>query len=121
MLDYFWVALGGALGSVLRYGVAMLSLRWGGNLPYGTLTVNVIGCLIIGMFLPAAFKIPLSMRLFIVTGFLGGLTTFSTFSFESWTFFQAGLYWQGFFNVFLTLALSLLATGLGYFVMTRFS
>lgn len=121
MLDYFWVALGGALGSVLRYGIAILSLRWGGSLPYGTLTVNIFGCLIIGMFLPAALKIPLSMRLFIVTGFLGGFTTFSTFSFESWTFFQSGLYWQGFFYVLLTVALSLLATGLGYFVMIRFS
>lgn len=121
MLDYFWVAVGGALGSVLRYGVATLSIRWGGNLPYGTLAVNILGCFIIGLFLPTVFKFPLPIRLFIVTGFLGGLTTFSTFSFECWTFFQAGLYGLGFFNVFLNVLLSLLATGLGYFLMIRFS
>ena len=121
MINILWVALGGALGSVLRYGITVFSLRLGGHLPWGTLTANIIGCFIIGLFLPASFiKVPLPIRLFITTGFLGGLTTFSTFSFESWGFFLAGQGLQGFLNIALNLSLSLLATGLGLWLALRF-
>ena len=78
-----WVACGGAAGSVLRYLVS----RWmPATFPWGTLTVNIVGSLLIGVLVGLASKEMLSteMRLLLVTGFCGGFTTFSTFANESY-------------------------------------
>lgn len=81
------VALGGALGALARYGVNIGSARLLGlNFPYGTLTVNIIGCFAMGLLTASfAMKEPLdpSFKLFLTTGILGGFTTFSAFSFET--------------------------------------
>ncbi len=86
MMNIVYVALGGALGSTLRYLVS----RWVdgnavGTYPFGTFTVNIIGCLLIGILSALASKSSLSveLRLLLVTGFCGGFTTFSTFANES--------------------------------------
>ncbi len=86
MNNILYVALGGALGSTLRY----LLSKWidgnaGGTYPFGTFTVNIIGCLLIGILSALASKssLPLELRLLLVTGFCGGFTTFSTFANES--------------------------------------
>ncbi len=80
------VALGGALGASARYGVGALMLRLlGTNYPWGTLTVNVLGGFAMGLLLEALalrFSISPELRLLVVTGFLGGFTTFSAFSLE---------------------------------------
>lgn len=121
MSNILWVALGGAIGSVLRYSITLFSLRYGEALPWGTLAANILGCFIIGLCLPGGFlKIPLPIRLFAITGFLGGLTTFSTFSAETWGFFAAEQWLQGFINITLNLGLSLMATGLGLWMALRF-
>ena len=123
MLNFLWVALGGALGASLRYGISLIATRWSLTFPWGTLAANLIGCFIIGFFLPLAmnrFFFPLSIRLFISVGVLGGLTTFSTFSYESWAFFLEGNWTQGFFNVALNMLLSLGATGIGLWFASRF-
>lgn len=85
-MNILYVALGGALGSTLRY----LLSKWvdgstSGAYPYGTFTVNIIGCLLIGILSALVSKSTLSieMRLLLVTGFCGGFTTFSTFANES--------------------------------------
>ena len=83
------VALGGALGSVGRYLVS----RWmTGAFPWGTLTVNLVGCLLIGLLTGLMSKGFLSpeMKLLLVTGFCGGFTTFSTFANESFSMMKAG-------------------------------
>ena len=83
------VALGGALGSVVRYLVS----RWmKGTLPWGTLTVNLVGCLLIGLLMGLMAKGSLSpeMKLLLVTGFCGGFTTFSTFANESFSMMKGG-------------------------------
>jgi CrcB protein len=81
------VALGGALGSVLRYLAALLSLRWfGPELPWGTLVVNLVGSFLIGLVNELAFDALVlgpQARLFLATGVMGGLTTYSAFSYES--------------------------------------
>ncbi len=86
MMNILYVALGGALGSTLRY----LLSKWVDDstesvYPYGTFTVNIIGCLLIGILSALVSKSSLSieMRLLLVTGFCGGFTTFSTFASES--------------------------------------
>ncbi|MBW6400194.1 CrcB family protein [Roseomonas sp. HJA6] len=76
------VALGGAAGSVLRYLTSVLALEWlGAAFPWGTLTVNAIGSFAIGAL--AGADVEGGARLLLVTGLLGGFTTFSAFSLEA--------------------------------------
>ena len=79
------VAAGGAVGAVLRYGVSGVSRTLvGDSFPYGTLLVNVIGCLVLGILGGYGItKLPSTAQLFVITGLLGSLTTFSTFGWES--------------------------------------
>jgi CrcB protein len=81
------VALGGAIGSVLRYVTAVLAVRWlGTDFPWGTLAVNLVGSFAIGLVNElAADALTLSpqARLFLATGVMGGLTTYSAFSYET--------------------------------------
>lgn len=89
------VALGGALGSVLRYKVGALVLHQSGAapFPYGTFTVNVAGCLIAGLLagLGEHFNfLTAEVRLFLFTGFLGGFTTFSAFGVETIALIERG-------------------------------
>ncbi|MCR5129868.1 MAG: fluoride efflux transporter CrcB [Prevotella sp.] len=83
------VALGGAVGSVGRY---LVSKCFEGAFPWGTLTVNLLGSLLIGFLVGLVAKGTLSpeMKLLLVTGFCGGFTTFSTFANESFTMMKAG-------------------------------
>ena len=88
------IALGGGLGAVLRYGANMTALRMmGPDFPWGTLFVNVSGSLIIGLLagIFASYWQPSpEIRAFLVTGILGGYTTFSTFSLDFSTFWEGG-------------------------------
>jgi CrcB protein len=88
------VVIGGGMGSLSRYGVSLLSVwLWGGGFPWGTFIVNMIGCLLIGLTFGLAERaswVTPSVRLFFVTGFLGGLTTFSSFAVETVTTANAG-------------------------------
>ena len=89
------VALGGALGSVLRYQLGAFVLHQAGTtqFPYGTFTVNVAGCLIAGLLagLGEHFGfLSASVRLFLFTGFLGGFTTFSAFGVETIALVERG-------------------------------
>jgi CrcB protein len=81
------IALGGAGGSLLRYGVQAYVFRlYPFTFPLGTLIVNVSGCLLIGLFYALSEKgnlITPEWRLFLTTGFCGGYTTFSTFAYEN--------------------------------------
>lgn len=81
-----WVALGGAMGSAARYGVNVLSGKiMGGDFPWHTLTVNVLGSFIMGVLVELmALKLNMGqeMRAFLTTGILGGFTTFSAFSLD---------------------------------------
>ena len=78
------VALGGAVGSVARYGVGVAAARWFGlAFPWGTLAVNIIGGLAMGVLAARLAPDNENLRLFIGTGLLGGFTTFSAFSLET--------------------------------------
>jgi CrcB protein len=76
MSRFLLVGAGGALGAAARYGVSLLAARWPG-FPFATLAVNVAGCLAIGLLSPVLTSE--SARLFLITGVLGGFTTFSAF------------------------------------------
>jgi CrcB protein len=80
--------LGGGIGALSRYGVSLLAVNlFGPRFPWGTLAVNLVGCFLIGVACALAERnspwMPSAMSAFFVTGFLGGLTTFSTYAFET--------------------------------------
>ncbi len=87
MVDMLWVAAGGAVGAVLRW----ITSRWGqglvaGDFPLGTLIVNVLGCLALGLAIPAltrVFEVREEVRVGVIVGVLGAFTTFSTFGWET--------------------------------------
>ena len=90
-MNFLLVGLGGAAGSVLRYAVGLYFAR--SSFPYATLLVNALGCLLIGMALPAWNRTPVlseEARLLLVVGFLGGFTTFSAFGHETAVLLQLG-------------------------------
>ena len=88
------VAVGGGIGAALRYAVTLLANAHGGVVfPYGTVLVNIVGSFLIGllmMYFQAQADLTPSVKLFAVTGVLGGFTTFSTFNMELLTFIRAG-------------------------------
>ncbi len=87
MTKWILVMFGASLGGASRYGVSLLAVRiLGSRFPWGTLAVNLAGCLLIGLFFGLAERFEWmtpSVRLFFVTGFLGALTTFSSFAVET--------------------------------------
>jgi fluoride exporter len=114
----FLIALGGALGSVLRYLMSAWMQRLAnGTFPFGTLTVNVIGCLLIG-FLNALFFGPFLIRaeyrLAVTAGILGGFTTFSSFGWETLSFINDGEWMYAAANVAANNILGLAAAWGGY-------
>ncbi|MEA3175801.1 MAG: fluoride exporter [Gammaproteobacteria bacterium] len=115
------VAVGGALGCLLRWYLAIFLNRYFPAIPPGTLAANLIGCYIIGIGI-ALFALSPSIapewRLFVATGFCGGLTTFSTFSVEVVTLLQSGRMAVAFGAVALHLFGSLLMTFAGIATVT---
>ena len=116
-----WVGFGGFLGSIGRYllsGYVQHLLR-GTGFPYGTLAVNLTGCLLIGFLsqwvATRGFLSP-DARLFIFVGLLGGFTTFSTFGNETMNLWQAGDSAAAFTNVLVHVGLGLGAAWLGHIV-----
>ena len=111
------VALGGALGSVLRYAVTVLAdARWGPGFPWGTLLVNVAGSFVIGVVAElAAGRGVLSpaTRIFIATGICGGFTTFSSYSLDALTLARDGAATPALLYVAGSVVLGLVAVYLG--------
>lgn len=94
MLNILLVAVGGAIGSVARYLVGLCATRLAGpNFPFGTLTVNVAGAFAIGLLvemIARRFGASAEIRVFIVTGILGGFTTWSSFTLDTMVLFERG-------------------------------
>ncbi|MEC9071987.1 MAG: CrcB family protein [Myxococcota bacterium] len=93
-MTWLLVMAGGAGGSALRYGLALLMNPAGGEgWPWGTLTANVVGCLLMGWLtslLSSAVDVPEAVRVGVLVGVLGGFTTFSSFGLETFRFLQGG-------------------------------
>lgn len=109
----FWIAIGGGVGSVLRYVVGGAVQRAGGvAFPAGTLAVNVIGGFIIGVLFQHYMNMQTSpiVRAALITGFCGGFTTFSAFSIETVGLFEGGEYGKAAAYVVLSVIMSLGAT-----------
>lgn len=116
MLKIFMVFLGGGIGAAIRYKTSEYFNLIAGFFPFGTLFVNVLGSFIIG-FVAALFlshtNFSPNVKLLLTTGFCGGLTTFSTFAFESWNLFLDGEILKGIIYIILNVILSIAAVILG--------
>jgi fluoride exporter len=111
------VALGGALGSVARFLLgAVLQQRAGTTFPVGTLIVNISGALVLGFIMRFALATPgitPTARLFLTSGFCGGYTTFSTFSYETFVMLEENELGRAALYVALSVALALIGTYCG--------
>jgi CrcB protein len=123
MMNLLAVCAGGAVGSGLRYLIALGATRFfGGGYPHGTMIANVVGCFLMGIVAYLGLRssaLPEHWRLGIGTGLLGGFTTFSTFSFETLSMARTGNYTQAALYAGLTLALCLAAVTLGFLLATK--
>ena len=109
LLFFGLVFLGGGVGSICRYGLAVLAQPWAMRFPWATLVANALACLVLGLVLGWHQQALLSdqRRLLLATGFCGGFSTFSTFTAESLRLFQQGQSTLAYVNVVLSLTLSL--------------
>ena len=127
MLTYFYIALGGALGSVARAWTTNAIVRIAGaNFPWGTILINIVGSFIIGFFgaLTASdgrFQVHADARAFVMIGICGGYTTFSSFSLQTLDLFRDGKPGAAVANIGLSVILCLLAVSAGYATAMTFN
>jgi fluoride exporter len=124
MLSYFLVAIGGALGTTLRFWLSGLVDRGvGETFPWGTLVVNLTGSLVIGFFATVSgtdgrWFVPPLGRTFFMIGVCGGYTTFSSFSLQTLNLVRDGQWWYAAANVLFSVALCLAGVWLGHALAT---
>ena len=123
MIKFLYIGIGGATGAILRYLVSGLTYRFfSEGFPWGTLAVNLIGCLIIG-FLWGLFEtitVSQNLKFLVLIGLLGSFTTFSTFSLENFNMLRDGQNLYFFLNVLISVVLGLLLVFAGNF-LSRFA
>lgn len=117
MVNMLFIGIGGFLGAITRYSIALwIGQKWGRSFPFGTLVVNITGCLLIGFLMPLLterFLVNPQLRLLLTVGFLGAYTTFSTFAYETGTLLQDGEWLFALLNVMLSVLVGFIALKLG--------
>lgn len=120
MENFLLISIGAILGANLRYWVGdWVAQKFGTAFPYGTLLINVSGSLVIGFLLTLiAERLVLDprWRLFLVVGFLGAYTTFSTYMFDSFSLIEKGQLMPGLINLLGSATLGIMAVGMGVFL-----
>ena len=111
------VAVGGAIGSILRFLTSIAATQWfGAEFPYGTMIANLSGAFVIGLVQQIGTESLLisdNTRIFLTTGMMGGLTTYSTFSYETVRLMETNAWTQAWINIVVTTALALALCFLG--------
>jgi fluoride exporter len=120
LITFVWVAVGGALGSMARYGCSLVVAQWiGETFPWGTLIINVVGSLVIGFFgaltgPDGRVLVSPDIRQFVMVGICGGYTTFSSFSLQTLNLVRDGDMLRAGANVVGSVVLCLVGVWLGY-------
>lgn len=116
-LIYLYIGAGGFFGAIARYALGQaIGHLWTGSYPLGTFLINLAGCFFLGVFLTLSLEwLPVEphVRLGVATGFIGALTTFSTYAYEALGLLDRGLMGQAIVYVVLSVALGLFAVWLG--------
>ena len=124
MLKYLLIGTGGFLGSVLRYWTSVNAYKvFGEKFPYGTFVVNALGCLLIGFIAEISenrFLVSPEIRIFLMIGFIGGYTTFSTFGYETFVLLHDKDYLTAFANIFLSVIVCLASVWIGTIIAKLF-
>ncbi|MEP7041856.1 MAG: fluoride efflux transporter CrcB [Dokdonella sp.] len=120
------VMLGGAIGTLARYVISVLAMPISRDLPWGTIGINVTGSLLIGLFgtlTLAQGRYPASenLRLFVMVGFCGGYTTFSSFSLQTLDLLRNGSLVRAALNIGASIVLCVVAVAVGHFVAAHFN
>jgi len=117
MTNLFYIAVGGAIGALMRYWVSTgVYALFGRGLPWGTLAVNVIGSALMGLFyvlLIERMAASVAWRSLLLIGLFGAFTTFSTFSIETLNLLESGELARAVVNILLSLSLCMIAVWLG--------
>ena len=122
MIDIIAIGLGGFFGAILRWCVSILSIKiFGLGFPIGTLIVNCVGSFLMGCLYAYMrnYEINEVFRAFMGIGFLGALTTFSTFSSESFLLFQQEAFFKGILNIFLNVFLCIMLVKIGMMIFNK--
>ncbi len=128
MVTILLVGVGGAFGSMARFSLAFwVTKLMGKSFPYGILLVNILGCLLIGI-LAAYFQktklfdhiMGLHLRSLLITGFLGGFTTFSSFTLDALMLFEKGFWFKALSYIILSVVVSMIAVTLGFLWVKRY-
>ncbi|MBL6854299.1 MAG: fluoride efflux transporter CrcB [Alphaproteobacteria bacterium] len=119
-----YVMIGGALGSLARYLLSLVMLPVSRDLPWGTITINILGSFVIGFFgtltlAQGRFPVSENWRLFVMVGICGGFTTFSSFSLQTLDLMRSGAMVRAGLNIVLSVALCVAAVALGHFVAAQ--
>lgn len=114
-MAFFWVFIGGGLGSISRYGIARLMGPQHYSFPWATILANLLACLILGFLvaLNAKGQLRPNLPFLLMTGFCGGFSTFSTFAYESFFLFQNGQTGAAFINIIGSFLIGLAGIYLG--------
>ncbi|AWI25714.1 fluoride efflux transporter CrcB [Flavobacterium pallidum] len=119
----FAIGFGSFIGGILRYLLSgMIQAKAAGAFPYGTLSVNITGCLLIGIVYGFADKggMTTDWRLFLATGILGGFTTFSAFSYETFDLLRNGQAFSALSYVATSIFIGVLATFCGFIAVSKY-
>src|SRR6056297_3208860 len=118
-MELFFIGIGGFIGAISRYTISeWMGVKFNNIIPYGTLTVNIIGSFILGFLMTYLINktvVPPLLKMAITTGFLGALTTFSTYTYETIMLLEDKQYFLAGFNIVTNLLLGLLFVFLGIF------
>jgi fluoride exporter len=123
-MSYLWVAIGSALGGLLRYVLTRLTLNISVAFPYGTVLINVLGSFVIGYFgtltlQGTRYTVSDNMRLFVMVGICGGFTTFSSFSLQTFELLRTGGWGRALANVVFSVILCVSAVAVGHILAER--
>ena len=121
MIKFFWIFIGGGLGSLCRFGIGEWLSKQSSDFPHPTFWANIISCFILGVLMALALKSDMHphFKLLFMTGFCGGFSTFSTFTADSFLLLQNGNFTVALSYILASLIVCIISLSLGYGLVIR--